>query len=543
MVLLFLCGGLPEEFMRANLGARLLALKKKNGKLRPVACGSVIRRLAARALCEVAKDEICSAVGKHQFAVGRAAGCEVVHKCITALTETNPEVLVLAYDATNAFNSIPRGQVLSGVRSRAPTLLTTVEAWLSGATTHTFWDGQGNGLPVHASSGVDQGCPLSPALFAIGIAGALDGVNSRLAALSSDCRLFSYLDDVMVIAPRAVATQAHAVVQEELSRAGLTLNVSKTQAWTAHPGTTLPEGLASLRVESLTCLGSTVPWMERSERNDEDGDGRVRVHRVADGAAILKAARAFTTRLAELQAAGLSLESAFTLLRAYAQGCVVHLLRASLEGIWPGELDNVFFQALERIVDAPLDDTQRWQATMRLRDGGCGFPCARHAAARAYIDSWALVLKPVAECLGIEALEGFRARCPRTMAALLHAEAEVESIGGKGDEPFDWTSCLSEPRAKVQGSFGEQASEWARERLLLQLDEDGRLAFRGAGGTGAGAFLLPREETRSSQTRVVVLICVFAFGCLCALREQSATTGGRMARSVGRPWTSGAGMP
>ena len=95
--------------------------------------------------------------------------------------------------------------------------------------------------------------------------------------------------------------------------------------------------------------------LERSERNDGDEQGRVRVHRVSDGAAIGETARAFTTRLAELQAAGLSLVSVFTLLRAYLQGGFVHLLRHSLEGIWPGELDSVVFQALQKIVDAPLD--------------------------------------------------------------------------------------------------------------------------------------------------------------------------------------------
>ena len=77
------------------------------------------------------------------------------------------------------------------------------------------------------------------------------------------------------------------------------------------------------------------------------------------------------------------------------------------------------------------------------------------------------------------------------MTALSHAEAEVERVGGRGDEPFGWTSCISEPRVKVQGSFGELVSEWARERFLLHLGVDSDFALCDAGDTGAGAFFLP----------------------------------------------------
>ena len=50
----------------------------------------------------------------------------------------------------------------------APAPLPVAEARLSQTTTHLFWDGGGGGgLPVRAACGVDQGCPLAPAFFAI----------------------------------------------------------------------------------------------------------------------------------------------------------------------------------------------------------------------------------------------------------------------------------------------------------------------------------------------------------------------------------------
>ena len=128
VVVSFLLGELPDECMDANLGARLLAARKPNGGVRPLACGSVIRRLAAKAACAVHKEELKQACGPDQYGVGRKAGCEVVHKCITAMTDEDDSRVVLAFDCTNAFNILPRTRVRDAVRSRAPGLSPTVEA-------------------------------------------------------------------------------------------------------------------------------------------------------------------------------------------------------------------------------------------------------------------------------------------------------------------------------------------------------------------------------------------------------------------------------
>ena len=105
VVVLFLFGQLSEEAMAANLGARLIALRKPNGGLRPIACGCVLRRLAGRAACEIFGEGIKRGCGRFQYAVGRRAGCEVVHKTLAALTEGLPQGVVLAFDAANGFNS------------------------------------------------------------------------------------------------------------------------------------------------------------------------------------------------------------------------------------------------------------------------------------------------------------------------------------------------------------------------------------------------------------------------------------------------------
>ena len=196
---MFALGECSEEFLRANLGARVFALRKPNGKLRPVACGSVLRRLAARTLCATFGEDIRRACGDAQDAVGRKAGCEHLHKAVSALACACPSNVVLKYDCSNALNTMPRQLVLDSVQVQALALVRTASARLCQPTTHLFWEGGGKGRPIRATMGVDQGRPLSPALFAIGLAGCLERIQQRLAALSPACRVFSYLDDVVVV--------------------------------------------------------------------------------------------------------------------------------------------------------------------------------------------------------------------------------------------------------------------------------------------------------------------------------------------------------
>jgi hypothetical protein len=114
-------------------------------------------------------------------------------------------------------------------------------------TTHLYWGEGPTGSPIHATRGVDQGCPLSPALFAIGLAGAFELIQGILATLAPSCRVFSYLDDIIVVVPAAVGESAMNAVVRSLEGIGLTVNASKTAAWTLDPNTVLPARLQGLR--------------------------------------------------------------------------------------------------------------------------------------------------------------------------------------------------------------------------------------------------------------------------------------------------------
>ena len=328
------------------------------------------------------------------------------------LTAADGSLTVLVFDASNAFNCLPRAGVFERVRAACPELAPVVQAWMGQPTTHIYWDHAGLGNAVTASCGVDQGCPLSPAFFAIAIAGALDSIADRLSHLSPSARVFAYLDDIAVAVPAGFAEEAATIVQEEMQKVGLTINAGKTQAWTRNPAVALPASLANCRVQSLRVLGANVAWLD-------DDESRVLLHNTESGLAQLVAARDFVARLQELGRAGLSKRTCFILLRTYAQGCVTHMLRANLEiGTWVDQLDKIFFDALVELLGAEsLRTDQKLQATLRLVDGGLAFPSMPACAARAFLGSWALTFRDVAASLGVSSIESFAARCPQVFGS------------------------------------------------------------------------------------------------------------------------------
>eukprot|EP00959_Pyramimonas_sp_CCMP1952_P006073 127129-Pyramimonas_sp.AAC.1 len=64
--------------------------------------------------------------------------------------------------------------------------------------------------------------------------GAAQQKNSAcLHALSPSCRMFSYLDDIMTLAPLECAGEAMRPIADAPTRHGLVANPTRTQAWSA----------------------------------------------------------------------------------------------------------------------------------------------------------------------------------------------------------------------------------------------------------------------------------------------------------------------
>ena len=84
---------------------------------------------------------------------------------------------------------------------------------------------------------------MSPPLFSLGLAAALDSISAQLRGLDASSKVFAYLDDLVVVVAPGQAETAHKVVGDTLSSHGLALNAGKTCVWSRDPGAPLPAAL------------------------------------------------------------------------------------------------------------------------------------------------------------------------------------------------------------------------------------------------------------------------------------------------------------
>ena len=183
----------PPAIIATHLSAQVAGHPKPNDPngVRPLAIGSVLRRIALKAVCQAFSTDLCDASGPMQFAVGRAGGPELMHKCLVAWTHLRPGAIVLKLDFSNAYNSAIRSAILRAITKHCPHLSPIARCILADETIHWWFGEETVAAAIHAQRGVDQGCPFSPALFAILIADALEAVRDELRALDPDVGILS----------------------------------------------------------------------------------------------------------------------------------------------------------------------------------------------------------------------------------------------------------------------------------------------------------------------------------------------------------------
>ena len=305
-------GGAPVAVVDVHMGAVLYALPKPSGGVRPIACGSVLRRLAAGGLARAFREELTTAAGPHQFAVGRPGGAEVMQKAIAVAAEHRSSALVMKYDFKNAYNSLTRAAVREGIAhgtrtvpgAHAVQLPDVTPTLAAGVTTHWWVDAANEASDVRAERGVDQGCPLSPALFALAIGPALERLAGKLRQLDPDALVFAYLDDVVIHVAMQHADAAAGLVAAEFSPLGLELNADKTAVWSPDAGVRqllLPAWQARWAY-GMPVLGSAIPYVRASYPDPDDVDP---AEEAPTTQRAIVALNGFQAELAQLHAVGL----------------------------------------------------------------------------------------------------------------------------------------------------------------------------------------------------------------------------------------------
>ena len=107
--------------LAAFIASRLIPLNKNPG-VRPIGICETVRRIVGKAVLNVTKADIQSAVGPLQLCAGHDAGCEAAIHAMRKIFDDEETEGVLLVDAKNAFNSLNRAAALHNCQVLCPSL-------------------------------------------------------------------------------------------------------------------------------------------------------------------------------------------------------------------------------------------------------------------------------------------------------------------------------------------------------------------------------------------------------------------------------------
>ena len=353
----FICAAAANHFPPTHApllaSAILIAIPKKTDGVRPIAVSNTLRRLVSKALVHTHIKHIRDKLYPLQLGVGvRDAPPLTLNQLRHFSSISDPSHLILQIDLANAFNTISRHTISNSLSSITPYLANWF--YFTHSTPAPLFHSGGTLL---SKTGVQQGDPLSPILFAIGI----HPIISRLPSVSPNTLTSWYLDDGTSLGPPTEIMDTYNFLLNSFPPADLRINANKCRISSLAPNPTLPTSLLDIPFspwdEGLTVLG--LPLGSSS----------------AISAFLIKTTekiKALTDRLPSLNHP----QAALALIRhSLATPRVVHLLRGlppHLLGDFPHLCANIFAACLQSSVHLPLTARSWAQATLPVSKGGLG---------------------------------------------------------------------------------------------------------------------------------------------------------------------------
>ncbi|KAJ0174020.1 hypothetical protein K1T71_010166 [Dendrolimus kikuchii] len=216
LVNFMLSGKVVNEITDILYGANLCALKKKDGGIRPIAVGTVYRRLAAKCCCKKKAEDLKLYFQPNQLGFGSRGGCEAAVHALRTFLQHNGGDLVLKVDVKNAFNSVDRSALLSQIKDQIPDCYHFLWQCYSQNSKLIFQDNV-----IYSKTGCQQGDPLGPAIFSLAIHPIITRLKSKFNVwYLDDGTLGGEVDDVL---------EDFTILTKELKTIGLEINLSKCE--------------------------------------------------------------------------------------------------------------------------------------------------------------------------------------------------------------------------------------------------------------------------------------------------------------------------
>ena len=373
-------GRAPAALAPHLAGATLHALRKKDDTLRPIAIGECMRRLTAKTLCAASKEQASQLLWPLQIGVAMPLGTEVGLRTARQWMERHSadvDAVFVKVDFKNAFNTVSRQAFLEQCRLHMPGLSPWAEWCYSNPSNLSF-----GSTTIASESGVQQGDPLGPLLFALALQPLLGELAQwRTTPEGAGLELvFSYLDDLCLAGDFRTVSFALARLTAAARQLGLELSPDKCEVIPAAGRlsnaqvSAFPPETKWLGDKNFELLGG--PVGDDSFCNEHTGK---RVQKAMD---ILKA----IGEMPDPQVALLLLRycASFSKLVYSARVVPPHAHAQALE-----ELDAAVRECFESFTSLHPDDTAWKQATLGGRHGGLGLRSLASHSAAAFLASGA----------------------------------------------------------------------------------------------------------------------------------------------------------
>ena len=447
LVNLLCAGRVPRAIIPHLCGASLLPCKKKDGGLRPIAVGEVLRRLTSKCAARAVLPDALSILSPLQVGVGLPGGCDaILHSVSSVLCDTSippHNKLTLLVDFSNAFNSIDRAAMFHEVRSRLPRISSWLECSYGSQPTLLL-----DNLPILSCCGVQQGDPLGPLAFALVLHPIIEKIKESVPSLLINAW---YLDDGTLCGTERDLATALSIIEAEGPPRGLFLNRRKSLIYTpANSSITHPQ-LRDIPTtsEGFTLLGSPIGPSTFCE-----GSVSRRIHKVQE----------IVARLNDLEDS----QSECTLLRScLALPKLAHVLRTCPPSLIPkalGSFDNLMRGALSDVAGGPIPDWSWLKASLPSSRGGLNLRLASLHAPAAYIGS-------LHQCQHLVAKIGGKFAPPPS-----HLADSLQSLSRAAGRP-DWESIQDIDVPLLQHSLSRAIDAASLDALLASATHPRRKAL------------------------------------------------------------------
>ena len=410
----------PQSTLDAIASARLIPLLKPNNKIRPIACGTILRRVVTAATAKVVTPMIAETIDAHQYAIGRPNGAEELHKYVQARLDQDSDLAILSVDVQAAFSDIHLAAILESTQTHHSDLEPLIRPWLTADALYLCdLQDSSDTLTLKSGRGVPMGCPLAAAAFTLALHTALSKMQLAIAAVDPGASTTAYMDDINILTKQGNLSKALDAAKHELHQLGLQLNDAKTECW-INPCTVAAEdsyqGIP--RTQRPTVLKASAEPMPIIP-DDLTNPTQILNERAPELQRLVTKRMTTATRLQQLHSQGLSTHIAQALWRtATASDATFTARTVGIDNHTATKLDKITVEMFQQWIDAPLTPTDRLRLFDAIKEQGFGFTSTLHIKDTALIASWQQVAPRLLRQLNKPDMSSLLAELPNTRRQL-----------------------------------------------------------------------------------------------------------------------------